>query len=162
MNNKLKYKKRRKILFFILLFVIIISCKNNNIIYLKNKSLPDKTWEQNNIIKFNVHIEDTLSKYNFYVNIRNTSDYGFCNLFIFLKTLYPDGNNSIDTIEFILAGPDGKWLGKGKNIIDNKILLKTNLSFPKAGNYSFEFTQAMRENKLKGIEDIGIQIEKIQ
>ncbi|HRS53829.1 MAG TPA: gliding motility lipoprotein GldH, partial [Bacteroidales bacterium] len=94
--------------------------------------------------------------------IRNTSDYGFCNLFIFLKTLYPDGNNSIDTIEFILAGPDGKWLGKGKNIIDNKILLKTNLSFPKAGNYSFEFTQAMRENKLKGIEDIGIQIEKIQ
>ncbi len=142
-----------------LICVIIFSC-NSNVFYYKNKNFTDKTWNKNDIVKFNVPINDTLKKYDFYITLRNSSDYSFMNLFVFLKTLYPDGTASQDTIELILARPDGKWLGHGRNIIDNKILLKKSVQFKQVGIYSFEFIQSMRVDELKGIEDFGIQIEE--
>jgi len=51
----------------------------------------------------------------------------------------------------------GKGTGK---IRDNRILLKEHLRFPSRGDYTFEIEQAMRDISLKGIEDIGIRIEK--
>ena len=145
----------------IILVFVIVACDTSTI-YRKDESIEDKTWNYNKIIKFNVPINDTTEKYNFFINIRNSADYSFMNLFVFMTTLYPDGNLSKDTIEFILARPNGKWLGKGRNIIDNKILLKQNMTFKLAGTYSFEFMQAMRVNELKGIEDFGIQIETVK
>jgi len=145
----------------IFLSLFLVSC-DNQLVFEKNKSLPNRTWNKDYILKFNVPVEDTLSAYNFYINLRNSSDYGFCNLQLFLRTLYPDGTDSKDTIECIIARADGKWLGKGRNIIDNKILLRRNIRFRKAGIYSFEFNQAMRVDNLTGVEDFGIRIETIQ
>ncbi len=141
--------------------LLLIACEPHTI-YRTNKSLDNKIWSSNNTLKFNVPINDTTKKYNFFINIRNSSDYSFMNLFVFMTTLYPNGQMSKDTIEFILSRPDGKWLGKGRSIIDNKILLKQNIIFTQKGIYSFEFVQAMREEELKGIEDFGIQLETVK
>ncbi len=55
----------------------------------------------------------------------------------------------------------GKWLGKGfGKIRDNQILLNSGLRFPMKSIYLFEIGQAMRTEILKGVEDIGIRIEK--
>lgn len=80
---------------------------------------------------------------------------------MFLHTTFPDGNQTHDTIELILAYPDGRWIGKGTSSMrDNKILLNDNLCFPLKGNYHFEIEQAMREPVLEGITDVGICFEK--
>jgi gliding motility-associated lipoprotein GldH len=144
----------------ILLWMCLSSC-DRNMVFDKNKMLADAAWKSNGIIKFNVPITDTTIPYNFYLNIRVTAEYKFANLFLFMKTLYPNGQISTDTIECFLAGIDGKWLGKrsGK-IIDNRILLRKKMKYPQYGTYSFEFEQAMRDSVLANVENFGIRIEK--
>jgi gliding motility-associated lipoprotein GldH len=46
------------------------------------------------------------------------------------------------------------------DIWDNQILWKPNVKFPVAGKYIFEFEQAMREEQVQFIMDMGLRIEK--
>lgn len=114
-------------------------------------------------MKFDVLIDDTLSFNDVYINIRNSGDYKYSNIYLFMSTIYPNQKISVDTIECILANKEGKWLGKGLgDIKDNQMLLKKNVRFHQSGIYTFEFKQAMRIDDLEGIKSIGIRIEKIK
>lgn len=149
--------------------ICVISCSlliwacNSNVVYDKSKEIENNIWRSDNVLKYSVNITDTASYYNYYVNLRNTADYKFSNLFVFLSTIFPDGQLSRDTLELFLAEPDGRWLGNrtGK-WVDNRILLQKSFRFVMPGNYSFEFEQAMRTEALEGIADFGIRIEKTQ
>ncbi len=127
----------------------------------QNSEIPGGSWAAHNNISFPVVIQDTVSVYDFFVNVRNDVDYPFSNLYLFLTTTFPDGRIARDTIECMLAGYDGKWLGSGIGSVRfNRFLFQRNVRFGKAGTYSFEFEQAMRTDPLKGIKDIGIRIDK--
>ncbi len=144
-----------------LLLLFISSCDSSRI-YEKNLHIKGHSWNRNDRKVFEVNITDTTSLNNVYINIRNTTDYKFSNLFLFLGTTYPNGQISRDTIEIILAAPDGKWLGKGMGKIkEEQILFKRGVYFPIKGMYKFSFQQAMRVENLEGIEDIGIRIENV-
>ncbi len=147
---------------FVVIFLFaltIISCDPSRI-FDENKPIPDAYWEKTFRPAFTVPVEDTTTSYQFYINVRNTDDYRFSNLYVFLKTSFPNGNITQDTIECMLADVDGRWLGRssGKNV-EHQILLNPSLRFPLRGSYLIEIKQAMRE-PLQGITDIGIRIEK--
>jgi gliding motility-associated lipoprotein GldH len=78
-------------------------------------------------------------------------------IFSFLSILFfPDGRASRDTVEIFLADKEGKWLGEGSgNIYDNRVLFKRNVIFPLSGTYRFEVEQAMRQESLPEIMDVG-------
>ena len=142
------------------IMIISFSC-NTDCIYEKNKKVNVSAWNMSEIVKFDVSISDTISKNDFFINIRNSTEYSFSNIFFFITTTFPDGGTTRDTIECFLADINGKWLGKGLGKFkDNRILFKRNMSFPSKGIYSFEFEQAMRVENIKGIDEIGIRIVK--
>ena len=149
--------------FLLISFLIILflsSCDLNRV-FDENYSFENANWDRNKIVSFKIEISDTISQNRFFINIRNTTDYKYNNLYLFITTQLPDGNISKDTIECILADINGKWLGNGlSKLKENNILLKNNLVFPEKGSYIFEFEQAMRVEILQGIADIGIRIEK--
>ena len=148
---------------YLLLAGIILSSCDPDRVFEKNIVVENNSWLTTEQVCFNVEITDTISLNNFYINIRHTTDYKYSNIFLFLNIEFPDGNNSHDTIELTLADIDGRWFGKGMGKIkESRILLNKGIVFPEAGNYSFCFEQAMREEELSGIEDIGIRIEKMQ
>ena len=98
-----------------------------------------------------------------YLNVRNTSQYAYQNLFVFLQTTSPAGLSLKDTLECYLADDRGKWLGDGwGDIYDNRFLYKRNVRFPVSGIYTFKLVQGMRANELKYITDVGIRIEKVE
>ena len=137
----------------------MLSC-NNNSIYDHNE-LVSKPWAADQKAVFNFEIDDTLSAFNFYINIRNTTDYNYSNLYLFIRTDFPDGRFSIDTAEIFLADINGNWLGDGfGEIKDNQRLFRKRGRFPMKGMYRITFEQAMREENLVGIEAVGIRIEK--
>ena len=110
---------------------------------------------------FHVDIVDTISSHNIYLNVRNTSQYAYQNLFVFLQTTSPTGLSLRDTLECYLADDRGKWLGSGwGDIYYNRFIYKRNIRFPVSGNYTFKVIQGMRSNQLKYITDVGIRIEK--
>lgn len=116
-----------------------------------------------NIVKLDVEITDTVSLHNIYFNIRNAGGYQFSNLYLFLTTITPKGEEARDTVELTLADDRGKWLGDGSgDIWDNRILFKRKFRFPESGLYHFGLQQAMRVNPLPQIMDAGMRIEKVE
>lgn len=145
----------------ILLCILFFSSCDNSRIFEENKSIPEAGWDTSNVLKFAVEIKDPSTPANFYVNVRNADGYPYNNLFLFIKTKFPNGKQSNDTLECLLADENGKWLGKGiGDIYDNQILFKKNVRFPLSGTYSFEIAQGMRIAKVPLIMDVGLRIEK--
>lgn len=142
----------------ILLATMLFSCSNNTL-YNESFTLPEYGWDKNNAVGFSVDVPDSLAIFNFAINIRNTTEYRYSNLYVFLITEFPNGNVSRDTLEILLADINGSWLGKGwGNTKENNITLRENLRFPESGMYNFYIQQAMRTDTLTGISDVGIKI----
>lgn len=125
------------------------------------QSLPANGWPQEKALSFQTEMTDTLALHEMYLNVRNTTDYGYRNLYIFLDIEFPGGTILRDTIECILADREGKWTGSGFGAIkSNRFLFRNEVWFPEQGTYTFTMHQAMREESLQGISDIGIRIER--
>lgn len=152
---------KKHIIAICLLLAVFISACNQNTVFSKYTTLPEDGWNKNNKLTFDIDIKDNNALNNVYLTVRHADSYPFSNLFLFLKTTYPDGKHSIDTLECTLANPKGEWLGNGTgDIFDNKILVNKNLRFPQIGKYTFTFEQGMRNNPLPLIMDFGMVIEK--
>ncbi len=147
------------VVFVIALAFIISSCGNNSI-YDHNQEI-NNPWKAEQKAEFDFNISDTLSAFDFYINIRNTTEYNYSNLYLFIRTDFPDGRYAIDTAELFLADLQGNWLGSGiGEIKDNQILFRKHGRFPMKGQYKITFEQAMRTVELQGIESVGIRIDK--
>ncbi len=142
-------------------FILLYSCGNQSF-YDHNEEVTEP-WKYSDIIDFEVDVTDTINPFNFYINIRNTTDYNYSNIYLFVKTVFPDGRFSIDTAEIFLADLHGNWLGSGfgKNK-DLQVLFRKRGRFPMSGVYHFRFEQAMRELDLDGIKAVGIRIERTE
>lgn len=146
-------------IFFILLSVVIISCDSNRL-FDSYTEIPNQKWNRFDKLKYEVEITDNTEAYNLFFNVRNSGKYNYSNLFVFFKSISPSGMERIDTIEVKLCDDRGKWLGKGLgDLWDTKVEVRKNIVFPEKGKYIFEVEQAMREEVLEYISDIGIRIE---
>ncbi len=149
-------------LMVMLLSVVWVSCDSNRV-FEEDTAIPDGVWNVANQVTFNVAISDTVTPHNFYLNIRNTKSYPYSNLFVFVHIEFPNGKSSRDTVECILADQFGRWEGSDSgSIIDNQIMIKYNKIFPLKGTYKVAIEQAMREEELMEVIDIGLRVEKNQ
>ncbi len=152
---------RQQISNFVLIIgfsMVLLAC-NMQSVYDESITIGNKAWYKDDLARFEVTIDDTLQLYNFYINIRNTTDYRYSNLYIFMNTRFPNDHISRDTIELILADVEGKWLGKGWGATkENSIQLSGDMRFPLKGQYEFKIQQAMRVDTLDGISDVGIRV----
>lgn len=118
-------------------------------------------WPKDSVQRFQWDIRDTREAKNIIFVVRNNGDYPYSNLRLIVDFAAENSKKrEVDTLNYILAKPSGEWLGKGFG--DTKeILFQYRLAhrFPKAGHYTLGLKQAMRADTLRGIEDIGVQIE---
>ncbi|MFT4697971.1 MAG: gliding motility-associated lipoprotein GldH [Flavobacteriaceae bacterium] len=154
-----------RVIYFLSL-MLLISCTTNTLVS-DSKSL-ENTWNKNDIIKFEIPQLDSLQLYNVFINIRNTNDYKYSNLFIIASIEFPHGKSIVDTLEYKMAQADGTWLGTGiGSVKENKLWYKENVSFTEEGTYTLRIEQAVRNNgdvegvfNLEGITDVGYSIER--
>ncbi|WP_298901041.1 gliding motility lipoprotein GldH [uncultured Psychroserpens sp.] len=155
----------------LLIVIITVSCDANRV-FDEYKSVPDQ-WDKNNVIEFKVTPPDSTSNYNLFVNLRNTEDFKYSNLFLIVELNYPNGKTLVDTLEYAMTNPDGTFLGTGfTDVKENKLWYKghkTPFVFNEQGEYTINIQQAMRQNgsvdgidKLEGITDVGFRIEHAQ
>lgn len=164
-TGQIKMKKvftlLRDFCFLILVFMIggLVSCDRNRI-FEENTEINNQVWDLNHPVEFIPIISDSLGVCNVFLNIRNTDEYPYSNLFLFVTTTSPTGYWIKDTIEIIMADKRGKWTGSGiGGVFYNQKLFKANVRFPYPGRYSFKLEQGMRVDGLKGIRDVGLRIE---
>lgn len=138
-------------------------------IYDSYRTYPN-AWHKDSIATFEVPAisADTSQRYNIFISLRNTNEYPYSNLFLISSIQFPNGKTVVDTLEYLMAEPSGKWLGKGfSDVKENKLWLKENVRFTEEGTYTVSLQHAMRDNgsiegvqQLEGITDVGIRIEK--
>lgn len=157
----MSYKETSVSLLAIIIIALFTFGCGDDYFYAKSETIEEQAWYKKQKKGFLFEIDDTTETYHFIINVRHTTDYQYQNMFLFMNTIYPDQSRSRDTIELILARPDGKWLGKGSGFYrDNLFLFKKNVKLPMKGKYRIEFIQAMRTDTLYGIDEIGLQIKK--
>lgn len=144
----------------ILACIALFSCKGD-VVFDRSYEIEDGVWNYKTILEYEIDVTDTLSLNDFYLNIRNTNDYPYQNLFLFIKTLLPNKQLAIDTIECYLADDKGEWLGSGLgDIKSSEILFRKELRFTDPGKYLFMIEHGMRKENLEGIIDVGFMIKK--
>jgi gliding motility-associated lipoprotein GldH len=137
-----------------------MSCSSSDNTFFSDSAAVSETgWRIEDPVAFVVDIKDTSQPYDVFITLRHNTDYESMNLFLFLKTYYPNMEFSRDTLECFLSDETGRWFGRGgSSVKDHVMLFQRNVKFPQEGRYQFEFTQGMRTENLKNIMDLGMKI----
>ena len=112
------------------------------------------------------NVLDTLRK-NIFLRLRNNNNYQYSNIFLIVSLTAGEEQITNDTLEYLMASPDGKWLGKGfTEVKESKLWWKENVIFPDERPIKINISQAVRSNginkgvkELKGIVSVGVSIE---
>jgi len=143
------------------LFVIgVMTACTGGYAYNDCREIDEDGWHIDSVATFTPQISDTTSRYDVLLTIRHTSGYEYQNFWAFVKVTSPEGLTATDTIECYLTDNKGHFLGSGISIYEMPVLISRNLKFDKAGEYRFEVIQGMRDERLKGIRNICLSMER--
>lgn len=135
---------------------------NENTVYHSYQALPNKGWAKSDTLSFQVPITDSVPPtFRLFAEVRNKSNYPYQNLYLFISQNLQDSTAFLtDTITINLADSTGKWLGNGWGSIYQSAIFFKSVRPLYPGNYTFRIVSGMKDEKLNGLNDIGIRIEK--
>ena len=90
-------------------FLLFLTSCDKNRVFEENKKISNYMWDVKDVKTFEVMVTDTVTPNNFYINIRQADSYPYSNLYLFIKTTFPNGKFSHDTLECTLASVEGRW-----------------------------------------------------
>lgn len=150
---------KAKLSLLAIFFLSLVACTDNAIID-QNVPIKDKAWLYEQKPLFSVHITNKNIPYHLYLNLRNSIDYPFSNIFILIHQQNPNKTKITYRVEVKLANPEGLWKGKSAgSLISQQVRFLKDYHFPDTGKYTFQLEQNMRINGLIGINDVGVRIE---
>jgi len=162
--------KKTNFIGLMLIVLLFISCDKKPI-FSEYKEL-DGTWKKSDTLRFTFEQNDTINPYHLFLNVRNNNDFPFNNMYLIVSLQEPGIKPTIkvDTLEYQMANPDGTLMGNGfSDVKESKLWYLENYKFNRVGKYNIEIVQAVRETSkvegvedLKGVTELGLQIEKIK
>lgn len=141
----------------IILGFLFFSCESPAL-YDRYQAMDNSIWEEDKEYFFSFEITDISIPYNLTLEVRNNNLYPYKNLWVKSTFDQPIGSLQQDTIECILANEYGKWKGSGISLFQSSFFIRKNYTFSRAGLYTLSFKQMMRDESLKGIQEIGLRI----
>ena len=141
---------------------LVVGC-DTNAVYKEYTDIADGKWYIKNAPSFTFEIKDPSVPYNIYYNLRNSLSYGYYNLYLTRYLRDAQGKEIESRLDELLlmdpktGKPNGDGLG---DLFDHKFLMKRNYRFPKAGQYTMQIRQYMRQDPLLNILSVGITVEK--
>lgn len=159
MHRLLRIRKIKKIAFLCCIGVLFFSCKHD-VLYDQYQIIENTVWEKGKEYYFTFMVDDISVPYDLTLEIRNNNQYPYQNLWLFCGEERPVGALKRDTIECALADDFGKWYGQGISLFQLSIPVKKNYYFTHKGQYTFSFSQGMRNDQLKGIQELGFRVNR--
>lgn len=155
------------IVYLYLLTTVLVAGCSSKVVEAGYETLPGY-WERDKVITFELPKLDSIGSYNLFINLRNTNDYPYNNIFLITTMQFPNGKTMVDTLEYRMAYPNGSWMGSGiGSVKDNKLWYREGVRFFEEGTYKLTIQQAVRNNGevegvnvLEGLTDVGYSIER--
>lgn len=142
------------------IFLFLIAC-NSNVHTEKWFNFNKEGWHQDSTKHINLSIDDTTEIYSILFYLRTDNSYPFRNIYFFSNVIFPDSSFFRDTISFNISDERGKRIGIGSGPIKTYKMELSKGKFPLEGTYSIQLRQGMRKERLMGIKNIGVLINKI-
>ena len=120
---------------------------------LKKSYIDGISWGDAKEILFKLINEELNPIRTKFEELRNNNDYLYANIFFFVDVEHPSGLHRTDTLQYILAAPDGKWLGSGVGEIKYNLLKFKENETMQSGLYKYKIIHGMRDDILIGVED---------
>ncbi|MDR1723618.1 MAG: gliding motility lipoprotein GldH [Tannerella sp.] len=139
------------------LFICLLFSCGRGIVYDNYMPVKD-SWDKTAEYRFDFDITDKSVPYDITIQIRNNNTYPYQNIWLLCEELHGDNIVDKDTIEYMLADDFGKWKGNGITLFQSHITLKDNYFFPDTGKFAIKIRHGMRNDFLRGIEDIGLLV----
>ena len=139
------------------------SCDKNRV-FEDNHDFSGKVWYVDSLQKFDFDISEQTGPFNLLVNVRNSENYPYYNLFLRYYLLDSEGKEikSQQTELIVMEPSTGKPLGKGLgDIYSHKFEILKNFTFPKPGKYTIKFKQYMRQDPLPEMYSVGFRLENV-
>ena len=95
---------------FVLGGLILFGC-TNKVVYKQAFTFADSTWTYDNLLQYQFSIQDTSSLYSLNLNVIHDPEYPFQNLYIKIRTGFPNGSSKEDVVSLEFADDNGLWNG---------------------------------------------------
>ena len=167
--KEIRIKRNRKIMrsllrnnLFCLLGVCLMAACNENTVYHSYQSLPNEGWAKSDTLSFQCPVTDSIpATLRLFAEVRNRSEYPYHNLYLFIQENLLDSTVwRTDTIAINLADTTGRWLGNGWGSIYQTAVFVKSVRPLHPGNYTIKIMHGMQDEKLTGLNDVGIRIER--
>ena len=151
--------KNLAFLLFITLALTTVSCKGK--FYEKHHELPGKTWNKDNVMKYEAVVSKPNTKYDlsaafsYTINIpHNTIDFK-------ITIISPSGEKTTKTHSITIKDDKGLHLGDvAGDFGEIERDIETEYQFEEKGNYQFELSQNLTPQEVGGLLKVGLLIEK--
>ena len=140
----------------------LLTACNEHTVYHSYQSLPNKGWGKSDTLSFQVPITDSVpTTLRLFAEVRNSIEYPYHDLHLFISQNLQDSTVwRTDTIAFRLADSTGRWTGHGWGSIYQSETFITSVRPLHPANYTIKIMSGMKNEKLQGLSDVGIRIEK--
>lgn len=145
------------------LFVLcFVSCDRNEVYY-KFREIETLQWSKHDTLYFEV--DSTLvspdESYKITIEVSHNSNYPYSNIWLYAQDNINDSVFQNYSQQYSLADEYGKWFGSGfGSVYQMSLNYRSAVRFKDKRNYTIKLIHGMRDEPLKGIEKIGIKVEK--
>lgn len=147
-------------LLFGFLLTVTLACTDSNVVADQSFTLPDTGWPHTHVLEGSWTTTKAIPDGVVVLHIYHTAEYRYQNLYLTGTISHGEEMIQSDTFSIQLARPNsGRWLGKPKG---ETILVTDTLPYILALEpgvvYDYKISQFSREEVLKGIEEVEIQL----
>ncbi|MEY4135402.1 MAG: hypothetical protein RL386_1752 [Bacteroidota bacterium] len=124
-----------------------------------SRVLESQVWTYADSLRFEATVEDTSCLYDISILVKHDKSYAYQNLYLRIRTYFPDGKMLAQPLSLDLAEKTGAWSGKCiGNSCSIEAPIQQNAFFNAQGKYVFVLEQYMRQDTLRGIRAVGLRI----
>ncbi|AEE51658.1 gliding motility lipoprotein GldH [Haliscomenobacter hydrossis] len=139
----------------------LLSACGPNYVYNHKTSFDNATWTYQAVQQHAVEIKDVAHLYNLVIGLKHSPEFAYQNLYVKIKTIFPDQQTREQVLSLNLAGGNGEWYGScSGQTCSIEIPIQQNAIFEKAGKYQFIIEQYMRTEKIEGVKALSFKVEK--
>ncbi len=155
-------KSVKQLVLLIVLSISVFAC-NENRVFKEYQSVSDLIWVKSEPKVFKVKIEDNSSPVNINIPIRHQSYIGYSALNLEILITSPSGDVSKTEYRYLLRDAENNLVGEALgDLCDTDAMVISNYVFNEKGEYTVTVSHNSEEEKILGIVEIGLFIDKLK
>jgi gliding motility-associated lipoprotein GldH len=141
--------------------LLVVSC---NQVYKEwdKDSFTTLSWKRGQELHFSPEIRDTTGMYELVLGIRHIYGSRIASIAVSVQIVSPAGTRSVKSYNFPITDSAGKSMAScAGNMCDLETALDT-IRFSEPGNYHFVITHVSPQERIRGIMEFGLIINKLE